>query len=141
MASSSAGVGTGPPSGRGGPVGRRSRRSVAAPPGRGYGQYQDPRSSQRVQGARTAMATTTGGFPIPEAAPALRRLRGQVRGQVLEPGMQGYDEAREVWNRLIDRYPLMIVRADSEADIPPVLEAARETGLPLRSEEPTSELQ
>lgn len=77
------------------------------------------------------MATTTGGFPIPEAAPALRRLRGQVRGQVLEPGMQGYDEAREVWNRLIDRYPLMIVRAESEADIPPVLEAARETGLPL----------
>src|SRR5699024_351407 len=77
------------------------------------------------------MATTTGGFPVPEAAPALRRLRDQVRGQVLEPGVPGYDEARAVWNRLIDRYPLMIVRADSEADIPPVLEAARETGLPL----------
>src|SRR5699024_3554776 len=104
---------------------------VAAPRGRGYGQDKDPRSSQRVQGARTVMATTTGGFPVPEAAPALRRLRGQVRGRVLEPGTPGYDEARAVWNRLIDRYPLMIVRADSEADIPPVLEAARETALPL----------
>ena len=45
--------------------------------------------------------------------------------------MAGYDEAREVWNRLIDRYPLLIVRAASIADIPPVLEAARETRLPL----------
>src|SRR5690625_5959283 len=32
---------------------------------------------------------------------------------------------------MIDRYPLAIVRAASPADIPPVLEAARETGLPL----------
>lgn len=77
------------------------------------------------------MATTTGGFPIPEAVPALRRLRNRVQGQVLEPGMPGYDEAREVWNRLIDRYPLLIVRAASLADIPHVLEAARATRLPL----------
>ena len=77
------------------------------------------------------MATTTGGFPIPEAVPTLRRRRSRVQGQVLEPGMAGYDEAREVWNRLIDRYPLLIVRAASIADIPPVLEAARETRLPL----------
>src|SRR5699024_12821248 len=120
MASSSAGVGTGPPSGRGGPDGRRSRRSVAAPPGRGYGQDQDPRSSQRVQGARTAMATATGGFPIPEAAPALRRLRSQVRGQVLDPGTPGYDEARGAWDRTIDRPPLLTGRDDSDADAPPV---------------------
>ncbi|WP_394216210.1 FAD-binding oxidoreductase [Brachybacterium vulturis] len=77
------------------------------------------------------MATTMGGFPIPEATPALRRLRGQVQGRVLEPGRPGYDEARGVWNRVIDRYPLLIVRAASIADIPPVLEAARETRLPL----------
>ncbi|MDN5900437.1 MAG: FAD-binding oxidoreductase [Brachybacterium sp.] len=77
------------------------------------------------------MSSTTGGFPIPEATPALRRLRSRVRGRVLEPGETGYDEVREVWNQLIDRYPLLIVRAASLADIPPVLEAARETGLPL----------
>ncbi|ASK67170.1 FAD-linked oxidoreductase [Brachybacterium avium] len=58
-------------------------------------------------------------------------MRSQVQGQVLEPGEAGYDEAREVWNQLIDRYPLLIVRAASVADIPPVLEAARTTGLPL----------
>ncbi|ATG53326.1 FAD-linked oxidoreductase [Brachybacterium vulturis] len=58
-------------------------------------------------------------------------MRSQVQGQVLEPGEAGYDEVREVWNQLIDRYPLLIVRAASVADIPPVLEAARATGLPL----------
>src|SRR5699024_131140 len=110
--------------------GRRGRRSVAAPRGRGYGQDKDPRSSQRVQGARTVMATTTGGFSVPEAAPALRRLRDQVRGQVLEPGTPGYDGGRAVWHGLIGRCPLVSVRAASEADIPPGREAARETGLP-----------
>src|SRR5699024_1563884 len=92
MASSSAEVGRGSPSGTG-RGGQRGRRSVAAPRGRGYGKDKDPRSSQRVQGAQTVMATTTGGFSVPEAAPALRRLRDQVRGQVLEPGTPGYDEA------------------------------------------------
>src|SRR5699024_12390615 len=69
LASGSAEGGTGSPSGTG-RGGRRGRRSVAAPRGRGYGQDKDPRSSQRVQGARTVMATTTGGFSVPEAAPA-----------------------------------------------------------------------
>ena len=77
------------------------------------------------------MATRTGPIPIPEAVPALQRLRSRVRGRVIDPRHPEYDQARSVWNHLVDRYPLLIVRAASEADVPPVLEAARETALPL----------
>src|SRR5690625_1920236 len=74
---------------------------------------------------------TTEGYPVPEARPALIRLRDRIDGTFVEPGDETYDQARAVWNGMIDRYPLAIVRAASPADIPPVLEAARETGLPL----------
>ena len=74
---------------------------------------------------------TTGGPPVPEARPALERLRALVEGSYLEPGDADYETARRVWNGMIDRFPLAIVRAASTADIAPVLEAARETGLPL----------
>ena len=74
---------------------------------------------------------TTEGYPVPEARPALIRLRDRIDGTFVEPGDETYDQARAVWNGMIDRYPRAIVRAASPADIPPVLEAARETGLPL----------
>ncbi|WP_425548382.1 FAD-binding oxidoreductase [Brachybacterium paraconglomeratum] len=71
------------------------------------------------------------GYPVPEARPALLRLRDRIDGTFLEAGDEAYDEARAVWNGMIDRYPLAIVRAASVADVVPALEAARETGLPL----------
>ena len=74
---------------------------------------------------------TTGGYPVPEARPALDRLRQRVEGRYLEAGDADYESARAVWNGMIDRYPLAIVCAASTADVAPVLEAARETGLPL----------
>ena len=77
------------------------------------------------------MESTTGRYPVPEARPALLRLRDRVQGEFLEPGVGGYEEARAMWNGMIERYPLVIVRAASIEDVAPVLEAARETGLPL----------
>jgi berberine-like enzyme len=43
-------------------------------------------------------------------------LREQVRGPVLEPGEDGYDELRRVHNGVHDRRPALIVRATSTAD-------------------------
>ena len=58
-------------------------------------------------------------------------LRGDVGGQVLTEEDPGYDEARRVWNAMIDRRPAVIVRATSIDDVAPTVRAARALGLPL----------
>jgi FAD/FMN-containing dehydrogenase len=77
------------------------------------------------------MTWTTGSDPIPEARPALDRTRERITGDTVVPGDPDYDSARAVWNGRVDRFPHMIVRAASLEDVGPVLEAVRETGLPL----------
>ena len=68
---------------------------------------------------------------MPLDAPTLATLRAAVRGRILLPSDAGYDEARRVWNGMIDTRPTCIVQATTVDDIAPVLAAARETGLPL----------
>jgi FAD/FMN-containing dehydrogenase len=58
-------------------------------------------------------------------------IRGRFEGDLLEPGDDGYDEARIVFNAMIDRRPRLIVRCQSAADVGPGILLARETGLPL----------
>ena len=77
------------------------------------------------------MAWTTGTDPIPEARAALERLRSRIAGRFLEPGDADFDEARAVWNGMIDCVPYAIVEAGELADVPLVLETARSTRLPL----------
>ena len=61
----------------------------------------------------------------------LQELRGQLAGSVIEPQDPDYDEARAVWNGMIDLHPRAVVRAAAATDIDPVLDAAKRTGLPL----------
>ena len=51
--------------------------------------------------------------------------------EVLEPGQEGYDEARRVFNGMIDRSPAMIVRCHDTAGVAAAIELARERRLPL----------
>jgi hypothetical protein len=56
-------------------------------------------------------------------------LRRQVRGAVLLPGDEGYDEARSVWNGDIDRRPAVIARCTGPDDVAAALRYAQEAGL------------
>lgn len=58
-------------------------------------------------------------------------IRGRFEGELLEPGDDGYDEARTVFNAMIDRRPRLIVRCSGAADVVAGILLARETGLPL----------
>lgn len=63
--------------------------------------------------------------------PPLDELRDHLTGTVTVPGDPGYDDARRVWNGMIDLRPAAVVRAGSVADVDPVLGAVQHTGLPL----------
>ena len=52
-----------------------------------------------------------------------------LTGQLLLPGDPGYDDARRVWNAMVDRRPRMIVRCASVDDVRAALRAAREHDL------------
>lgn len=58
-------------------------------------------------------------------------LRQQLAGTLLQPGDSGYEDARQVWNGMVDLHPRAIARAGSVEDIGTVLAAARSTGLVL----------
>jgi FAD/FMN-containing dehydrogenase len=58
-------------------------------------------------------------------------IRGRFAGGLLEPGDDGYDEARTVFNAMIDRRPRLIVRCTGAPDVVAGVLLARETGLPL----------
>ena len=58
-------------------------------------------------------------------------LRAALRGALCLPGEPGYEQARTIWNAMIDRRPLAIVRATGAADVIQAVNFAREHGLRL----------
>src|SRR5438270_3160798 len=55
----------------------------------------------------------------------LQQFKSGLRGEVLDPGSDGYSSARRVWNGLIDRYPALIVRCTDNTDVMRAVEFAR----------------
>jgi FAD/FMN-containing dehydrogenase len=55
----------------------------------------------------------------------------QLHGAALRPGDDGYDEARTLWNAMIDREPAVIARCTGAADVITAIEFARDLDLPL----------
>ena len=59
----------------------------------------------------------------------IEQLRGAVGGQVVTPGDKDYDEARLVWNGMIDCRPAVIVRCGSTDDVVAAVNFSREHDL------------
>jgi len=62
---------------------------------------------------------------------SIAQLRAELDGQVIGPADPGYDEARRVFLRSVDRRPAAIVRPADSGEVARVVALARETGLEL----------
>src|SRR5579862_5641862 len=60
---------------------------------------------------------------------AIAAFKASLRGELIEPGDAGYEEARKVYNRMIDRRPRMIARCADVADVIAAVEFGREQKL------------
>ncbi|EEB82749.1 FAD-binding oxidoreductase [Roseobacter sp. GAI101] len=61
----------------------------------------------------------------------LADFNASLSGDLIGKGDGGYDDARSLWNGMIDRYPSQIVRARNTNDIRLAVDFARENGLLL----------
>jgi FAD/FMN-containing dehydrogenase len=66
----------------------------------------------------------------PLANGAVEELRDGFRGRVILPRDGGYDEARELFNAMIDRRPAVIAQCAGVDDVAAAVHLGRETGLP-----------
>jgi UDP-N-acetylenolpyruvoylglucosamine reductase len=62
---------------------------------------------------------------------AITDFRGEFRGAVLESGEAGYEEARKVYNGMIDRKPRLIARCADPADVMAAVRMAKANSLPV----------
>jgi FAD/FMN-containing dehydrogenase len=62
-------------------------------------------------------------------ATSIQELREHLRGRVFLPGDEGYDDARKVFNAMIDRRPALIVRCAGVADVIAAVNFAREANM------------
>jgi FAD/FMN-containing dehydrogenase len=62
---------------------------------------------------------------------ALSALQAGLRGKMLNQLVPGYDEARTIWNAMIDRKPALIVQCAGAADVMQAVRFAIEHKLPL----------
>ena len=66
------------------------------------------------------------------ASSAIDALRSQVHGEVITSAdAAAYEEARKVYNGMIDKRPAAIVRCTGTADVAAVIGVARAEGLDL----------
>jgi FAD/FMN-containing dehydrogenase len=68
---------------------------------------------------------TLSGRDVPLPNDVLEELRGALHGRLLVPASPGYDDARAIWNAMIDRRPALIVRCADADDVVTTVRFAR----------------
>lgn len=61
----------------------------------------------------------------------IQELASILRGGLFQPGDEGYDGVRVIWNAMVDRRPALIARCAGAADVVAAVRFAREHGLLL----------
>ena len=61
----------------------------------------------------------------------LDHLGARLEGRLIRPEDEDYDEARSIWNAMIDRRPTLIARCSGTADVVAAIEFAREQNLEI----------
>jgi FAD/FMN-containing dehydrogenase len=74
------------------------------------------------------VTTTTGADTMIED-PAVTAFQTSLRGELLCPDDPGYDDARKVWNGMIDKRPALIARCAGVADVVEAVHFARTNNL------------
>lgn len=67
----------------------------------------------------------------PIDAETIEEFTARIRGDVFLPGEEGYDEARTIWNAMIDHRPTLITQCEGTADVIAAVNFAREQDLPV----------
>ncbi len=62
---------------------------------------------------------------------AIQNLIDRFHGEIVLPEDEGYDDARAVWNGMIDKYPSIIAYCSGTADVINAVNFARENELPV----------
>jgi len=62
---------------------------------------------------------------------AIARIKGTIKGRVLTPGDPNYDEARQIWNAMINRRPAVIVQPADAGDVGPAIQFSRANALEI----------
>jgi FAD binding domain/Berberine and berberine like len=77
-----------------------------------------------------AAATNAGGQARLPAG-AVDGFASSLRGELVRPGDERYEPAREIWNGMIDRRPALVARCAGTEDVVAAVDFARDNELPL----------
>jgi FAD/FMN-containing dehydrogenase len=89
------------------------------------------RPAQRMISSQTEAKEPESMPQSTEVDVAVNELNSRFDGEVIQSDDPGYDEARRVWNAMIDRRPALIARPRGAADVAAAVDFAREQGLPV----------
>jgi FAD/FMN-containing dehydrogenase len=74
---------------------------------------------------QTSIVTTAAGASTVLEETAVQKFKESLSGELLHPDAEGYEQARRVWNGIIDKRPALIARCRGAADVIQAVNFAR----------------